>query len=315
MRQLALKNNPALKVLLNATKDYEDLFLGKRSGHLTEYMYDDLYQELLQEEGYYLNRSEIKVLKNNKYEIADIIGEKCNLIEIGPGPEYVVKTKVLPLLKTLKNLSSYTAVDINMEYATKAFELIRKELHNIVCTAYQEDITKQLTRHTLDRTCLLFLGSTFCNLSIVEIKKALSSFYNVLKKGEHLVFSMDYNKDSFILERAYNNPSTKKLAFNIFNYFKDHFMIKGFDPTKFKFKYEWSYIYNAAYWNLVSTTEQKFLFNDNIITIPKNKKYHLFTSKRIEKKLIDEMLDQQNFTIIKNFVDERNITTLYIVQK
>src|SRR4051812_39307685 len=83
-------------------RDYEDLFLGKRAGHLTEYMYCgdvDYYDKLVQgEKDYYLTSTEISIIEKYKHDIANLIGENCNVIDIGPGSQYITKLKVIPLL-------------------------------------------------------------------------------------------------------------------------------------------------------------------------------------------------------------------------
>jgi len=316
--QTAFKDDPILKLSINASRDYEDLFLGKRSGHLTEYMYcDDVdyYGELVQEEkDYYPTRSEISLINKHKDEIADIIGEDCNVIEVGPGPEYILKTKVIPLLSAFKNLSSYTALDINIDYALGASNFIKRELQ-VSCAAQKVDCTKQIQRYRSEKTCLIMLGGTLSNFTDLEINETVSCFANVLNKGEHLVFSVDCNEDLPSIERAYNNRMVELLTFATVRYFKDCFMIKDFDPTKFEFEYEWSYICNAVHLNLIATEEQVFYFNNKRIVIPKNKRYHMIRSKKFKKKFVEDVLSKHGLTIKKAFMDNEKRMMSYLIQK
>ena len=319
MQQLAIKDDPELEVLLKVSKDYEHLFLGKRSGHLTEYIYcgdTDYYEKLVKEEkDYYLTSSEIKLLQKHKYEIANIIGKECNVIEIGPGPEYILKTKVIPLLNAFKKLSSYTAIDINIDYATQAAKFIRGEIKDLSCYSCKLDCVKELTRYYEEKNCLLFLGGTLGNFTDSEIKEVFSSFSKNLNKGEYLIFSLDCNEDLYSIEKAYKNSFVKHLVFNVVNHFKSCFMIKDFDPSKFKFKYEWNRIYNTVRLNLISTTAQTFYFNEKKIVIPKNKKLYLVKSKKFKKEWINNTLAQYGFTIVKNFEDDKKRILLYLAQK
>ena len=319
MKQLVFENKSAIIIPYKAVKDYEDLFLGKRSGHLTEYMYCnaiDYYEKLVHEEkNYYPTQSEIFIIEHHKHEIANIIGENYNIIEIGPGPEYILRTKVLPLLNALKDLSSYTAMDININYAMEASKFISEQLKNINSSAYRADCTYPLQRYNEGKICLLFLGSTFSNFTDCEINAAFCSFAHLLNEGEYLIFSVDYNKDLSSLEKAYDNFYVKQLTFSIMDYFKDIFFVQEFNSKKFKFEYEWSQIYNAVHLNLISTEKQHFYFNNKKIAIDKDKKYHMIRSRKFTKKFIDEMLMHNNLTVVKRFTDEEERMVMYLVQK
>jgi L-histidine N-alpha-methyltransferase len=319
MKQLAWQDYQVLNVPYKALKDYEDLFLEKRSGHLTGYIYGgevDYYDKLVQEErNYYLTRTEISILEKHKHDISKAIGENCNVVEIGPGPEYISETKLIPLLREFKSLSSYTAVDINLDYAIEASEFIRQSLGNINCFAHEGDCTMEMPRYHNGKTCLLFLGTTLANFTTIEIYNTFASFYNALREGEHMIFSIDCNEDLSSLKKAYDNAIVEQLTFKVIEYFKDLFMINDFDPSAFKFEYKWSYDQSAVHLNLISEKEQRFYFNHNEIFIPKHKKYTILRSRRFKKALMDSICFKSGFTIKNSFTDDRKRIIVYVLEK
>ncbi|NRA73991.1 MAG: L-histidine N(alpha)-methyltransferase [Rickettsiales bacterium] len=302
-----------------AIKDYKDLFLGKRSGHLTKYIYcsdTDYYERLVQEEtGYYLTRTETEILVKNSHEIAKILGENCNIVEIGPGPEYILRTKVLPLLKSLQNLASYTALDTNLEYAIKASEFIEDHMRNVDSFSYKVDCATQLQRYCDGKTCLLFLGGTLGNFTNIEINKIFSSFANFLEKGEYCIFTVDCNKDLLSIKNAYDNSYVKQLALSIMRYFKDIFHVNDFDPEQFKYSYEWSAKSCAVYVNLVAKEEQSFYFLNERIMISKNQKYHVAVSRKFRREFVDGILQKNHLKLVRKFTDDNNTMITYLIQK
>jgi uncharacterized SAM-dependent methyltransferase len=317
MRQAVLQDYSEPDVQYKALKDFEDLFLGKRSGHLSEYMYNgdiDYYAALIEtDKDYYPVHSEISLIAKHGDEIADIIGEGCNIIEIGPGPEYSLKRKTIPLLSSFKKLTSYSTLDTNLEYATQASNTVGRALKGIRCDAYEGDCTKAIYKHYNGVTCLLFLGITIANFD--EPSSVLTVFYKSLHKGDYCIFTVDCNEDLNSIKKAYDNFFGAQLAYNVMNYFKESFMIEDFDPTKFKFSSKWNYIDSAVHNGLIATERQVFNFNNKKTIIDKGQNYHLIKSRKFKKAFVDNMLRRIGFSIINCFTDEMKGISLYLVKK
>jgi uncharacterized SAM-dependent methyltransferase len=316
---LPLWDCPAFTVPYKALKDYGDLFSGKRSGHLTEYVYFgdvDYYERLVREEkNYYPTSEEISIIEECKHEIASIIGEDCNVVELGPGPGYILETKTIPLLKEFEKLSSYSAIDVNEWYAISSANIVRNALENVHCCAYVGDAKENISKRHYGKTALLFLGSTFSNFNDFEMEQIFSSFYNVLSEGDHLLISVDCNRDIQSIRRAYNNKYLEALTCNVMDYFKNSFLIKNFDPTKFKFEYEWNAAYRSVHLNLISTEKQEFYFNNNKVVIPASKKHHLVISRKFTEEFMKQIFRKHNFLIKKSFTSFEKSIILYLLKR
>ena len=313
--QTSTQNSDIHKVI----KDYEDLFLENRKGHLAKYVYTgniDYFNLLISKnQNYYIPSLESEIIKKNINSISLLLGNHLNLIEIGPGPKYSLDIKIVPLIKGLCNPSSYTSIDMNISYAAHASQIIQDSFPNINVNARQADCEQAYQLNCDNKRCILFLGCTLSNFDDNAINNIFNNFYNTLHKNELCVFSIDCNKNITELKKAYDSFFDEKLTFNIMSYFKDTFKIDDFDSQKFKFKYEWESTEQEVRFNLVSTVEQNFVFNGKNIYIPKGKKYHVAISRKYSEEFIDGIVTKHGFKIKGKFTDDGRRVFLYVLQK
>ena len=184
------------------------------------YFYDDLGSDLFEKicvlPEYYPTRTEATILKDNSLEIARITGA-CDLIELGSGSS----TKTRFLLDAYQQLN-YSVHYIPIDVSTGILETTAQELlkdyscltvHGLVST-YQlalEDLppAKFATR------LVAFLGSTLGNFSPQECDRFFEQVTSALNEGDYFLLGIDLQKDSQILEAAYNDSQGITAQFNL----------------------------------------------------------------------------------------------------
>ena len=111
------------------------LGLSKKNKKLnSKWFYDfhgsKLFEQITELEEYYPTRTEIKILKDNKIEIANKIGKSAVLIEPGAGD---IK-KIAIFLGSLDNPKKYIPLDISEDYITKISQNFKKKFPKVAIT-------------------------------------------------------------------------------------------------------------------------------------------------------------------------------------
>lgn len=303
--------------------DFEDLFLGKREGHMTEYIYEGAnnhFDKVVKEnKSYYIVKSDIENISKYSGDIYSILGDGVSFVEFGPGCEYTVGNKTVPLLKKFKNIISYNSIDIQMKFAESAISCVRSMLPKIKSfTAYQANFTLPFSFPSYEEpVCLLSWGSTFSNFSDSQINQVFHNINGSLKVGDFIVLSIDCCSDLDLIKEAYSSQESSKLMlFNAFKFLKTTFNLSRFDDSKFEFCYEWNKEENAVNLCLQANAEQRFPFYGKITHIPKGKKYHLVRSRKFSKNWVETILGNNGFKCIKTFSDNKNNpVNIYVAQK
>ena len=117
--------------------------LGKKNKKLSsKWFYDfhgsKLFERITRLKEYYPTRTERKILKDNKIEIANKIGKKAILIEPGAGD---IK-KIGIFLKCLDKPKKYIPLDISEDYINKISKSFKKKFPKITITPKGYDFSR-----------------------------------------------------------------------------------------------------------------------------------------------------------------------------
>ncbi|WP_192178430.1 L-histidine N(alpha)-methyltransferase [Mesorhizobium amorphae] len=173
------------------------------------YYYDDtgseLFERLCSENNYYLFRMERDLLTTNAKAIAGQTGP-VSLIELGSGNEEKTTLLVEAYVETY-GPTSYTAIDINHSILERAAENILSSTSDLnflgIVGTYQTGLAQ--TKELSGRKLLVSLGSAIGNLYDEELYSLLLSARAALSPGDYFLVGIDLDKETEILEAAYNN--------------------------------------------------------------------------------------------------------------
>ena len=259
-----------------------------------------LFEEITRLEEYYVTRTEIEILKKNKKEIANLIGEKATVIEPGAGES----KKISIFLKSLKKPNSYVPSDISKKYIRKVGNKLKKKLPKIKVNPMVDDFTM---RSKIDNKILknkniviFFPGSTIGNFDRKEAIKFLKNLklkYNPKK----LIIGVDLIKKKSVLLKAYNDKKGITAKFNINllkrinKELKGNFNIKSFKHTAIYNKNK-----NRIEMHLVSLKKQKIKIQDKYYKFKKGETIHTESSHKYSPKSFSNLANKSGWKVKKN---------------
>lgn len=181
-----------------------------------KYFYDQrgsrLFDAITELPEYYPTRAEIGILERYGNEMADLVGRKVLLVELGSGSSY----KIRVLLRALKP-AVYMPVDISREHllesvASLAQSFDELEIH-AVCADYSAPFALPLDANSGGRAAF-FPGSSIGNFEPDEGRQLLERIGILLGTGSRLLIGVDLIKDTSLLNAAYNDTCGITADFN-----------------------------------------------------------------------------------------------------
>lgn len=184
-----------------------------------KYFYDQrgsqLFDAICELDEYYLTRAELDIMRQHAKAMAEQIGSGVRLVEYGSGSS--LKTRLL--LEHLAGHSSYVPVDISRKHLQQTAASLSSRFDEIeilpVCADFTNAFTLPTPRHTPTHTAVYFPGSTIGNFAPSEAKELLSNIATLCGRGGGLLIGIDLQKDTAIIEAAYNDANGITAEFNL----------------------------------------------------------------------------------------------------
>jgi dimethylhistidine N-methyltransferase len=184
-----------------------------------KYFYDAigsaLFEQICALDEYYLTRTELAILSFHAREMAEVIGEDCELIEFGSGSG--LKTRLL--LREIRAPRAYLPVDIAREQLDQSVRDLARRFPSIRFMPVHADFT---ARFRLPRTgdpraprVVYFPGSTIGNFRPEAAVDLLRNVAKLVGEGGGLLIGYDLDKDESIVWPAYNDKRGVTAAFNL----------------------------------------------------------------------------------------------------
>jgi L-histidine Nalpha-methyltransferase len=183
-----------------------------------KYFYDErgsgLFEEICRQPEYYLTRTELAIMRDHAAEMAEQIGPRSSLIELGSGSS--LKTRLL--LGHLKAPASYVPVDISGETLRQSAQALRSEFLGLKVVPVHADFTRPLTLPPAalpERRRVVYIpGSTIGNFDSLEAASLLRGIARLAGPDGGLLIGVDLRKDPAVLHAAYNDRRGVTAAFN-----------------------------------------------------------------------------------------------------
>lgn len=184
-----------------------------------KYFYDDrgskLFDRICELPEYYPTRTELALLRGHAPEIAELVGPRVSVIELGAGST----TKARVLLDRLVEPAAYVPVDISAEYLVRQAEELAADYPHIQVHPVSADFTKPFTLPELDpiprRNLVFFPGSTIGNFPRRQALDLLEVMAFEAKHDGALLVGVDLRKDPVRLRAAYNDKAGVTAKFNL----------------------------------------------------------------------------------------------------
>lgn len=182
-----------------------------------KFFYDEkgseIFAEICETPEYYPTRTEQRILRQNVWEIANIIGHHCLLVEPGSGN----CEKVRLLLDVLKP-QAYVPMDISRDHLKKAAQTLSADYPWLDVHAACVDFTQPLDLSFCPadmQKIAFFPGSSIGNFEPQAAVEFMSHIVKAVGQGGGMLIGVDLKKDKDILDAAYNDEAGITAAFNL----------------------------------------------------------------------------------------------------
>ena len=182
-----------------------------------KYFYDRagcaLFERITDLPEYYLTRSELRILEVNAAAIAKYIPSGSALVEFGSGSSR--KTRIL--LAAAPQLAAYVPVDICGDMLDDEAAELRKEFPKLDISPVPADFAQpfDLPASVPAARVGFFPGSTIGNFEPHEAAAFLRHAGEILDRGATMIVGTDLQKDSRIINAAYNDAAGITRDFNL----------------------------------------------------------------------------------------------------
>ncbi len=203
-------------------QDFEHDFLTALSQtrkHISpKYFYDvtgsSLFDQICELPEYYPTRTELSILKVHAADMAQHMGPKAELIELGAGS----LTKVRYLLREMDAPISFLPMDISGAHLNAAVDDLSLEFPQLKINPIVADYTQNWLLPTplqgAARRIAFFPGSTIGNFSPNEVQEFFGNCVAYLPGGA-LLLGVDLLKEPSVIHQAYNDAQGVTAAFNL----------------------------------------------------------------------------------------------------
>ncbi len=214
-------------VTKSTTKFYKDVMYGLHLSpkHLdSKYFYDErgdeLFQQIMNCDDYYLTNCEMEILQTQSGEVASTIAKLENnfdVVELGAGD----CTKSIHLLRSIFNIDkdfTFFPVDISKHVIDTIEKDLPKQIAGLNVYGLNGEYIEMLQRSneiSSRRKLVLFMGSNIGNMNYAESIAFLKEVRSCLNKGDCLLVGFDLKKDPQIILNAYNDKEGITREFNL----------------------------------------------------------------------------------------------------
>ncbi len=181
-----------------------------------KYFYDaagsELFNAITRLPEYYLTRTEIGILKDNRAAIGRSVPPGSCLVEYGSGSSL----KVRILLEACEP-AAYVPVDISKEHLAASARAVWADFPHLGVYPTCADYTRpfELPAPTTNLPLLAFFpGSSIGNFEPADADGFLAGVANAVGPGGGLIVGVDAKKDTGVLARAYNDAAGVTARFN-----------------------------------------------------------------------------------------------------
>lgn len=272
---------------------------------------DELFQQIMHCRDYYLTRSEMEILKNQRSKIADTVlqnKKKLDIIALGPGDtvksDHLIREfhergalgKIFPI-DISKNIIELLKNKFSRQYPDMTFDGMAGEYFEMLPRAMQQSSNNKL---------VLFVGATIGNFFPEAMVTFCKQLNENLAAGDMVLIGFDLKKDPRKILAAYNDREGWTAKFNlnlltrINNELNGDFRISNFvhyptyDPDT-----------GASKSFLISTKEQQVHIGDSLISFDKGEPIYMEVSQKYDLYQIEEAARQSGFIPEEIFMDSK----------
>jgi dimethylhistidine N-methyltransferase len=281
---------------------------------LPKYFYDEagshLFEEICNTEEYYPTRTEVSIIRDNIDSIVETLGKDCLLIEPGSGDSH----KVRLLLDALRPIA-YLPIDISRRYLQDEAQKLAAEFTWLNVHAVCADFTGklELPYHVESTNKVAFFpGSTIGNFLPEQAVIVLDEIRMMVGNGGGLLIGVDLQKDTDILNAAYNDKKgfteqfNKNLLVRINRELGADFVIEQFEHRAFFNEKK-----HRIEMHLISLQEQQVTIDEHVFHFYKGQSIVTEYSHKYTVEHFQKLAGEAGFSCVKTWLDEDKLFSVF----
>lgn len=290
-----------------------------------KYFYDErgskLFDQICELEDYYPTRADLEATRLNLDAIAERVGGRVRLVELGSGSS--LKTQLL--LERL-DLTEYVPLDISIDHLEATAADLRARYPNLVVQPAAADYTKRVTLpdpvEPFRCTVVYFPGSTIGNFQPDEAVPFLARLAKLVQPNQQLgvepggvLIGVDLRKDAQRLERAYDDREgvTAKFNLNLLRHINRELGTE-FPLDRFKHRAVWNAEEGRIEMHLVSEDDLEVEVGDSSFSFSKGEFIRSEVSYKYSREGFAELVAKAGLKVDQFWTDSQGLFSLqYLV--
>ncbi|MEO6219113.1 MAG: L-histidine N(alpha)-methyltransferase [Ginsengibacter sp.] len=272
---------------------------------------DELFQEIMNCDEYYLTNCEMEIFSEQTTELADIIIEQhtsFDVVELGAG-DAVKSVYLLKELVNKKAISTYFPVDIS----NNIIDLLHKKLPDQIpqlnihgLNGEYLDMLKSAKNISDKIKLVLFLGSNIGNIPLKEAPDFCRELRNQLSPGDMVIIGIDLKKNPKQVLAAYNDSNGFTREFNLNLLRRINSELNGnFNLDAFEHYATYDPLTGACKSYLISLEEQDVHIGKNeVISFRKDEAIFMEISQKYTIEQSDQIAVDSGFMPVAHFFDK-----------
>jgi dimethylhistidine N-methyltransferase len=298
---------------------YKDILEGLQSSPKylpSKYFYDkkgdELFQQIMACEEYYLTNCEMEIFTQQNKKMADVILEKnsnWDVIEFGPGD--AVKSKyLLEELINRNGIATYFPIDISENIIHFLNESLSKLFPSLSIYGLNGDYLEMLPKAneiSSKPKLILFLGANIGNFKFHQTQAFCAQLASQLSAGDLVMIGFDLKKNPAKILAAYNDSSgyTRQFNLNLLHRMNTE-LDANFNINQFEHYAMYDPDTGACKSYLVSLKDQTISFGDTeFIHFLENETIFMEVSQKFALNELDEIAFKSGFTPKAHFFDSQ----------
>jgi dimethylhistidine N-methyltransferase len=292
---------------------------GPRKAIPCKYLYDErgsaLFDEICDLDEYYLTRTELSILHGHVAEMAEVLGEDIELIELGSGSG--LKTRLL--LEHLRAPRAYLPIDISAAPLSRSAAELALRFPGLailpVCGDFTGPVDLPDTGSPRARRVVYFPGSTIGNLRPRAALRLLRSVARLVGEGGGLLIGFDLDKDESIVWPAYNDQRGISAAFNLNLLARINRELDGdFDLGAFAHRADYERARERMVMHLVSLDDQVVRVGGEAFSFRDGEMIHTEDSYKYSLEHFGRLTSRAGFAVERQwFADNRYFCIQYLI--
>ena len=284
---------------------------------LPKYFYDEtgsrLFEEICATEEYYPTRAEVSIIRDNIDDIVEVLGRDCLLVEPGSGDSY----KVRLLLDALRPIA-YLPIDISKRYLQDEAKKLAAEFTWLNVHAICADFTGKLElpyQVTSTNKVAFFPGSTIGNFLPEQAVVVLDEIRKMVGADGGLLIGVDLQKESAILNAAYNDKKgfTEQFNKNLLHRINRE-LVADFKLDQFKHLAFFNEKKRRIEMHLVSLQQQRVHIDEHVFQFNKGQSIVTEYSHKYTLDHFEKLAKKSGFQRVKTWIDEKQLFSVHYLR-